>query len=78
MMVNILILGGIAWIFAGAYIVFIAPPLLVLDAGAAVALSLVRGKVGQIGWGMLLGCLTVLLTIVGGAAVFLVGKAFGM
>ncbi len=77
MLVNMELLGAVAWVFVGTYIVFIAPPLLLIDAGVAFALSRVRGSTGQIGWGMLLGCLAVSLTIVLGVAVFLVGQAIG-
>ena len=78
MLVNMMLLGAVAWLFVGIYIVFIAPPLLLVDAGVAFALSRVRGPTGQIGWGMLLGCLAVTLTIVLGAVVFLSGKAIGL
>lgn len=77
-LVNILVLGVITWIFVGALIVFVAPPVLLIDAGIAFGLSRVRGTAGRIGWGMLIGCLAVLLTLVAATVVFLVAHASGL
>jgi hypothetical protein len=78
MFANILLMGLSTWMFVGMYMVLVAPPALLIDAGIAFGLSRLRGTVGQIGWGMLVGCLGVLVTIVGSVAVFLVGSAIGL
>jgi len=77
MLANIVLLGGVTAIFSGAYIVFIGAPILAFDAGIAFVLSRFRGRVGQFGWGLLLGCLTVLGATVWTVLVFIIAKATG-
>lgn len=74
---NTLVLQTVTWMFVptGLLLLFTALPVLLVDAGIAFGLSRTRGRAGQIGWGMLIGCLTVLITISTAAAVFIVAKA---
>lgn len=78
-LLNILVLQTITWIFVptGPMLVFTALPVFLVDVGIAFALSRANGRLRQIGWGMLIGCLAVLVTMVGGGAIFLGAHALG-
>ena len=76
---NTLVLQTVIWFFVptGPLLLFTALPVLLVDAGIAFGLSRASGRAGQIGWGMLIGCLTVLITVITAVAVFVVSKALG-
>lgn len=77
-LVNILLIGLSVWMFIGAYMVLLAPPILLADAAVGYVLARFRGRTGQIGRGILVGCSAVFLSVALGVGIFLVGHALGL
>ena len=77
--INVLMLGFLTWVFMLAWymIPIVVLPVVVVDALIGWGLTRGRGAVGQVGRGMLIGCLVAPLTVVIFIAAFVIAHAIG-
>lgn len=76
---NVLVLEFLTWVYMLAWymIPFIVLPIVVVDALIAWGLTRGRGAVGQVGRGMLIGCIAAPLTVLIFTAAWAVAQAIG-
>ncbi|QZH62984.1 hypothetical protein K1X22_06425 [Mycolicibacterium farcinogenes] len=76
---NITLLEAVTWIFASWWMIalVVSPVLVLIDLAIAAIAAKGRGKIGQIGRGMKIGCIAAPLSLVIFIPIFLVAHAFG-
>lgn len=76
---NITLLEALTWIFASWWMIalVISPVLVLIDLAIAAIAARGRGRIGQIGRGMKIGCIAAPLSLAIFIPMFLVAHAFG-